>query len=38
MNNQDIYSLDNADLIRELLLEEINSLEEIKTELDISTN
>jgi len=36
MKDQDIYEMEMADLIREALLEEMNSLEEIKMELDIS--
>lgn len=38
MNNQDIYSYDNADLIREILLDEMNSLTEIKDELNIKSS
>ena len=38
MKDQDIYEMEMADLIREALLEEMNSLEEIKMELDISSS
>lgn len=38
MKYQDIYEMEMADLIREALLEEMNSLEEIKMELDISSS
>lgn len=35
MKDQNIYELEMADLIREALLEEMNSLEEIKFDLDL---
>jgi hypothetical protein len=38
MKDQDIYEMEMADLIREALLEEMNSLEESKMELDISSS
>jgi hypothetical protein len=38
MKDQDIYVMEMADLIREALLEEMNSLEESKMELDISSS
>ena len=38
MKDQNIYEMDYADVIREALLEEMNSLQEIKMELDISSS
>ena len=38
MKNQNIYILEYADMIREILLDEINSFEELKTELEISSS
>lgn len=38
MNNQNIYDTDVADLLREMLTDELISLQEIKIELDLMMN